>query len=167
MNPTYKHDCSHCNFLGTVLVEGTTYDLYHHASSAEDTVIARFSSDGPDYNSGACFSYSGNSPALTAARLRAQQMGLMKYSITSALRYAEPGTYCFTELVEALGKTAVSELMQAIQLQSPALALNVWNSLEEEEAKFIKTNWFDLLRIYSISDNLALMTGPLRQDCQI
>lgn len=164
MNPIYTHDCSHCTFLGTVAdSDGQKYDLYHHSSSFEDTVIARFGSDGPDYSSGAGFSYSGLSPILTIARLRAQQKGLMKYSVKQGLFYATPGTFCFTELVEALSKTAVPELMQAVQAQNSALALNVWNSLEEEEARFIRENWSKLLSVYSVENYMLLMQGSLAE----
>lgn len=160
MKPIYTHDCSHCTFLGTVSEpDGQQYDLYHHSSSFEDTVIARFGSEGPDYSSGAGFSYSGMSPLLTIARLRAQQKGLMKYSIEQGLCYAQPGTYCHTELIDALSKTAVPELMQAIRAQNNELALNVWNSLDAEESLFIRTHLFDLLKIYSITDYFHLTRG--------
>lgn len=164
MKPIYTHDCSHCTFLGNFSWEGETFDLYHHASnSIEDTVIARFGSDGPEYSSGTCFSYTGQSPALTAARLRAQQKGIMTYSLKSALFYAKPGTFCFTELIEALSKTAAPELMQAIHAQDGALAVNVWNSLDDSEAKFIRENWFELLRMYSVENYMVLALGPLAE----
>lgn len=163
MKPVYTHDCSHCTFLGSIVSEDTTYDLYHHSSSFEETVIARFGNDGPEYASGAGFSYSGNSPELTIARLRAQQKGLMTYSLRSGLFHAQPGTFCFTELIEALSKTAVPELMQAIRAQNNDLALNVWNSLDAEESLFIRTHLFDLLRVYSITDYFHLTRGVLSE----
>jgi hypothetical protein len=45
--PQFTHDCDICTFLGTF----NGADLYHHAESSP-TIIARFSSDGPDYTSG-------------------------------------------------------------------------------------------------------------------
>ena len=59
MKPAYKHDCDKCTFLGTILVkdidetgkEGGEVDLYHCDGNIP-TVIARYSSDGPDYSSG-------------------------------------------------------------------------------------------------------------------
>ena len=61
--PQYKHDCDACAFLGTYLdtlggVKGPqhadSYDLYycHGENTRLPTVIARYSSRGPDYLSG-------------------------------------------------------------------------------------------------------------------
>ena len=54
--PLYVHDCSTCcEFLGTYASGHTTADLYCHKGSIENTVIQRYSSDGPDYGSGIVF----------------------------------------------------------------------------------------------------------------
>lgn len=45
--PRYTHDCDGCEFLG----ECGTYDLYYCARCDEGTIIARASSDAPDYAS--------------------------------------------------------------------------------------------------------------------
>lgn len=55
-NPFFEHDCSSCVYLGSVVVEcpdkngREEFDLY--ICPKEPTVIARWSSDGPDYHSG-------------------------------------------------------------------------------------------------------------------
>ena len=57
--PLYKHDCNACRFLGRYtydapLVEGTqemTVDLYICPQNGRPTVLARASSEGPDYSS--------------------------------------------------------------------------------------------------------------------
>ena len=41
--PSYQHDCDCCRFLG--VYKG--HDLYH--CEDQDTFIARYSDDGPDY----------------------------------------------------------------------------------------------------------------------
>lgn len=79
----YKHDCD-CIYLG----EFDGSDLYYHPDNGPltETVIARHSSDGPDYTSGLVFSrryidISGKEhygiPELVEARLRAEARGLM------------------------------------------------------------------------------------------
>lgn len=82
-SPQFIHDCEACTFLGRYY--GKNYegdaelrhaDLYH--CSGEPTVIARFSSDGPDYSSGMVFT-EGPGPTLASlveARRRAEEMGL-------------------------------------------------------------------------------------------
>lgn len=69
----YKHDCECCKPLG----EFGIYDLYFCKQGGfEDTVIARFSSDGPDYKSGICFADS--IPELGEAKWRAKMYGFLK-----------------------------------------------------------------------------------------
>lgn len=47
--PRYKHDCTSCTFLGRY----SEYDLYFCKQGGNNpTVLARFSSQGPDYLSG-------------------------------------------------------------------------------------------------------------------
>jgi hypothetical protein len=55
--PKYKHDCKKCNFLGhvdfTIGEQDSFVDLYFcNQGNFNDTVIARFSSEGADYASG-------------------------------------------------------------------------------------------------------------------
>ncbi len=66
----FKHDCNDCVPLG----QHEGYDLYYCPN--EPTVIARFSDDGPDYNSGMEFAKSGLIPQLVEARNRAIKLGL-------------------------------------------------------------------------------------------
>jgi hypothetical protein len=46
--PQFKHDCPHCEFLGSF----DRHDLYFCEQVSQPTVIARYSSYGPDYSSG-------------------------------------------------------------------------------------------------------------------
>lgn len=73
--PRFVHDCACCIYLGDFSENGKTVDLYAHASGETPTVIARYGADG-DYHSGLSFSY-GASPALTEARRRAEERGLL------------------------------------------------------------------------------------------
>lgn len=54
MKPFHTHDCDECILLGKLETEERKYDLYlceadPVMSSGHDTLIARYSSDGPDY----------------------------------------------------------------------------------------------------------------------
>lgn len=67
----YEHDCPHCTFLG----QFEEFDLYYCMQAMRlPTVIARRSSDGPDYVSG--FSFVSHIPALQEAYNRAEAAGL-------------------------------------------------------------------------------------------
>lgn len=57
--PRYEHDCTECIFLGKF----KRYDLYFHPG-LDPTIIARYSSDGPDYISGLIFK--DKQPLMTA-----------------------------------------------------------------------------------------------------
>lgn len=46
--PKYQHDCTKCKYLGRTIGNGKIVDLYVH----NDTLIARYGDDGPDYYSG-------------------------------------------------------------------------------------------------------------------
>jgi len=51
--PRYKHDCENCVFLGNFTLDVTYYDFYVCAAGKNiSTVVARYSSDDPDYISG-------------------------------------------------------------------------------------------------------------------
>lgn len=69
--PVFEHDCDGCTFLGHV----TGKDLWFCPQAGSPTVIARWSSDGPEYESMSPLS-AGLSPALTAARNLAAARGL-------------------------------------------------------------------------------------------
>lgn len=98
--PRHIHDCGCCTFLGTYPYGRDTLDLYVHGGN-HATVIARYGSEGPEYTSGLEASYGGNGP-LTAARLRAQERGLLEYDVYQALHYAQRDTAAHAELVKAL-----------------------------------------------------------------
>lgn len=104
--PLYQHDCDCCHFLGRFQGERGPADLYAHTAGHMPTVIARYGSDGPDYSSGASFSY-GRLTDLTEARLRAQQLGLWTFNVKEALFYVDPEhAQCLEELRTALPFTS-------------------------------------------------------------
>lgn len=52
MKPMFVHDCDCCKHLGTVLVAGEYHDLYAHPNGIlGTTLVARWSDNGPDYES--------------------------------------------------------------------------------------------------------------------
>jgi len=69
--PRYQHDCDACVFLG----EHKKYDLYF-CGGDWPTVIARYSSDGPDYTSGIAFK--DHVEPIGEAFNRACERGLLK-----------------------------------------------------------------------------------------
>jgi hypothetical protein len=46
--PRYKHDCKACQFIGCL----QEFDIYACPQGGNPTIVARFSSKGPDYFSG-------------------------------------------------------------------------------------------------------------------
>lgn len=70
--PLFVHDCDTCTFLGTF----NNHDLYVHTSDIHPTVIARWSSDGPDYISVLVFA--DVHPELSEAKKRAIDLGLLQ-----------------------------------------------------------------------------------------
>jgi hypothetical protein len=68
--PLFEHDCDTCIFLGIY----NNHDLYYHPGILS-TIIARFSSDGPDYISGIVFAR--HNEILAEAKWRAIKMGLI------------------------------------------------------------------------------------------
>ena len=75
-DPIYKHDCDVCIYLGSYQLVGV-YDLY--LCEAGKTVIARWGSEGYQYDSG--FALIPNYPAITVAARRAlaYYMGIVNY----------------------------------------------------------------------------------------
>lgn len=87
--PLYAHDCDQCVFLGSYGYVGQDFDLYFcNQDRLWPTVVARYSSDGPDYESGLAAakhiersveglgSTSVNHPLVEAKR-RAKERGLI------------------------------------------------------------------------------------------
>jgi hypothetical protein len=70
--PRFIHDCKNCIFLG----RHHEYDLYFCAQDFSDTVIARYSDNGPDYLSSLKMMVVSNS-VLLVAKKRAIKMGLL------------------------------------------------------------------------------------------
>ena len=70
-NARYGHDCNECTFLG----QFNEYDLYFCPQGTRPTVIARWSSNGPDYISGMALVII--SPVLAEAYNRAKDLGLV------------------------------------------------------------------------------------------
>lgn len=115
--PQFTHDCEQCTYLGRhVDDKGNEADLYIHLSQRdiEQTVIARYSSEGREYSSGAPFSF-GSNPALTEARLRAQARGLVEYDVVSGVNYAKAGTFAYNEMLRALPGTLEIKAHRAFQ----------------------------------------------------
>lgn len=74
--PIHIHDCEDCFFLGNYVGHSGDCDLYFcNQEYFRPTVISRFSSDGPDYNSGLPFV--GVLPELTEAARGAVELGLL------------------------------------------------------------------------------------------
>ena len=48
MKARYKHDCKACTYLGQL----REFDIYACPQAGNPTIVARFSSKGPDYFSG-------------------------------------------------------------------------------------------------------------------
>ena len=81
--PRYTHDCTNCTFLG----QHKEFDLYVCAVDKKiNTVIARYSSDSPDYISGLTFAINyrmgmfkrdKNISALEKALTRAEKLGFV------------------------------------------------------------------------------------------
>jgi len=69
--PRFDHGCPRCTFLG----QWNEFDLYFCPQGSLPTVIARRSSEGPDYTSGMALAHL--CPELGEARRRAQEKGLL------------------------------------------------------------------------------------------
>jgi hypothetical protein len=69
--PVYEHDCDECLFLGHY----GGADLYYCSQSGSPTVLARFSSDPPNYTSGLAFAQTN--VYLCEAKRRASRKGLL------------------------------------------------------------------------------------------
>lgn len=72
--PFFEHDCESCKFLGHY----KNQDLYFCENEFDSTVIARRSSDGPDYSSGMVFATPDGSAPLYEAKKRAIKLKLYK-----------------------------------------------------------------------------------------
>lgn len=78
MAPLYEHDSECCTYLGRHLQEEGPYrglyDLYYCPQMGRPTILARWSSSGPDYYSG--LEFRGTNPILGEAFLRALEHDL-------------------------------------------------------------------------------------------
>jgi len=140
VGPLHQHDCSCCIFLGRKATPQGEVDLYAHTGTGfSQTVIARYSSDGPKYSSGLVLSY-GRIPLLTEARKRAHVLGVLEYDVYEALHYAAPDTPEFDELKRALPFTVEYQMMLAHEKgdieRSSALAANLINSALARARKY-------------------------------
>ena len=75
-DPIYKHDCDVCVFLGSFQLY-VDYDLY--LCEAGKTVIARWGSEGCQYDSGLALITRDSVIAVAARRALAYCMGIRKY----------------------------------------------------------------------------------------
>jgi len=153
-SPQFKHDCSSCVFLGRHQDGKTSVDLYYHPSETLPSVIARFSSEGPDYTSGMEGSY-GSNPLLTTARHRAEQRGLLKYNVRQAVHYAKAGTPEQVELQQAIPGTREYRAYRQLKIgeteQSQTLVRELL-VIEREVAPYLTD---DLARVEAIQTRLA------------
>lgn len=125
--PQFQHDCDCCHFLGRHVDPDTAQpmDLYAHASGKIPTVIARTGPLG-DYMSGLDFSY-GRIAALTEARRRAEDAGVLTYNLRAALIH--------TTMQD---REAYAELQSAITVSPEWAALLAYEALlmPESQAQF-------------------------------
>ena len=75
-DPIYKHDCDVCIYLGSYQLI-LDYDLY--LCQASKTVIARWGSEGRQYDSGLALITHDSVIAVAARRALAYYMGISKY----------------------------------------------------------------------------------------
>ena len=75
-DPIYKHDCDVCIYLGSYQLY-LDYDLY--LCEASKTVIARWGSEGHQYDSGLALITHDFATAVAARRALAYFMGIRKY----------------------------------------------------------------------------------------
>ena len=75
-DPIYEHDCDVCIYLGSYQLI-LDYDLY--LCQASKTVITRWGSEGPQYDSGLALITRDSVIAVAARRALAYYMGIRKY----------------------------------------------------------------------------------------
>ena len=75
-DPIYKHDCDICIFLGSYRL-GIDYDLY--LCKASKTIIVRWGSEGPQYDSGLALIPHNFAISVAARRALAYYMGISNY----------------------------------------------------------------------------------------
>ncbi len=74
--PLFQHDCDDCVSLGEHKIGEVDADLYFCTQGGiRDTVVARYSDDGPDYSSGLEFMHN---PFLREAETRARAQGFLQ-----------------------------------------------------------------------------------------
>ena len=75
-DPIYKHDCDNCIYLGSY-PKGVDYDLY--LCEAGKTLVARWGSEGYQYDSGLALITHDFAIAAAARRALAYYMGIINY----------------------------------------------------------------------------------------
>ena len=75
-DPIYKHDCDVCIYLGSYQLI-LDYDLY--LCQASKTVIARWGSEGPQYDSGLALIQHNFAISVAARRALAYYMGVSEF----------------------------------------------------------------------------------------
>jgi len=113
MKAIHQHDCAPecgcCTFLGTV----DNQDLYFSGQgNFGSTLIARYSSDGPDYMSGLCFSKDG---ILRIAAERAIEKGLLTREQWRRFVYQGSRGYVPYSEVKALMLMSTEDMWTAMQ----------------------------------------------------
>lgn len=142
--PLYEHDCCRCVYLGQYkLTASERADLYVCASSLRPTVIARYSSSGPDYTSGLEASY-GLNPDLTEARRRAEARGLLEFNVYQALDYAVKGSVTYGQMYGLLPFTEEYQAWLAHQAGNEDRARGlVVHLIQLSKAKPYLSSWSD------------------------
>jgi hypothetical protein len=83
--PRFVHDCTRCLFLGRSEQNGIPLDIYFCPRCDDGSVIARWSSDGPDYSSGPAGHYLSRGPQdsiLFDAAREVLDRGLLKLTVS-------------------------------------------------------------------------------------
>ena len=75
-DPIYKHDCDFCIYLGIYQLD-VGYDLY--LCEAGKTLVARWGSEGYQYDSGLALISHNSTIAVAARRALAYYMGIINY----------------------------------------------------------------------------------------
>jgi hypothetical protein len=154
-SPLYEHNCSRCVYLGQYkLTAVERADLYVCASPRSPSVIARYSSSGPDYTSGMEASY-GNTLALTEARRRAEARGLLEFNVYQALDYAVKGSVSYGQMYAQLPFTEEYQAWLAHQTgnQDRARGLVV-HLMQLSKAKPYLKKWSDTQHLENLESRI-------------
>lgn len=154
-SPLYEHDCCRCVYLGQYkLTASEQADLYVCATSLRPTVIARYSSSGPDYTSGIEASY-GCNPDLTEARRRAEARGLLEFNVYQALDYAAEGSVSYGQMYAQLPFTEEYQAWLAHQAGDEVRARGlIVHLMQLSKAKSYLKDWSDSRHLEAVESRI-------------